>query len=322
MGSVVGAPLGGFLNDTVGWRFCFYMNLPLLIVSLYVGIYILKDYNLEEQTEESTLWERFKKIDYLGALTVVASCVCFLLATSMGGNSRAWSDPLVYGLLIASVVLGAAFCYVEANIALNPLMPWPIISSRTPFACALTNFFGVMASYAVTYNTPLFFQGVMGYSSAQAGLYFIPKIIALSAGSLASGYWMARTGEYRKFIIVSAILAALSMVGTSMWSPTTPFAFIATCLVLDGYASGAIITTALVAMLSCIGKEEMATITSISYLFRSSGGVIGISAASAIFQGVVKDILEQKITGPDKAEVKKKKRERLSQPYIKRIIVQ
>lgn len=303
LGSVIGAPLGGLITDNVGWRYCFYINLPLLIISLYVAIYLLTDYNIKEQEVETTLGERFKKIDYMGAGTVVAAVVCFLLATSMGGNSRSWSDPLVSGLLGSSVVLGFLFCYIEKNIALNPLMPWSIISSQTPLACSMTNFFGVMGSFAMTYTTPLFFQGILGYSSSQAGLFFLPKIFAMSCGSLASGFWMARTGEYKKFITTSCLIAVASMVGTSLWTRDTPFAFIILCLLLDGYSSGAIITTALVSMLSCVGSAEMATITSISYLFRSSGGVIGISATSAIFQGVVKKILTEKITGPDAAEI-------------------
>ncbi|CEP14337.1 hypothetical protein [Parasitella parasitica] len=303
LGSVVGAPLGGLITDSIGWRYCFYINLPLLLISLYVAVYLLSNYNLKEQTDELTVLERFKKIDYLGAFAIVSAIICFLLATSMGGNSRSWSDPLVCGLLIASVALGLFFCYVEANIAANPLMPWHIISARTPLACSMANFFGVMGSFAMTYTTPLFFQGVLGYSSSQAGLFFLPKIIAMSCGSLSSGVWMSRTGEYRKFITISTLIALTAMVGTSFWTPNTPFSFIIFCLLLDGYSSGAIITTALVAMLSCVGSTEMATITSISYLFRSTGGVIGISATSAIFQGLVKKILTEKITGPDAAEV-------------------
>ena len=216
---------------------------------------MLTNYNLEEQSDESTVMERFKKIDYLGALTIVSAVVCFLLATSMGGNSRSWSDPLVYGLLISSVILGVLFCQVEAKIALNPLMPWHIISARTPFACSMANFFGVMGSFAMTYTTPLFFQGVLGYSSSQAGLFFLPKILAMSCGSLSSGIWMSRTGEYRKFITVSTLIALLAMIGTSLWTPNTSFSFIIVCLLLDGYSSGAIITTALVAMLSCVGSS-------------------------------------------------------------------
>ncbi|KAG2233448.1 hypothetical protein INT48_008854 [Thamnidium elegans] len=303
LGSVIGAPLGGLITDSVGWRYCFYINLPLLIISLYVAIFLLTDYNLKEQEVQVTMVEKFKAIDYLGAITVVTTVICFLLATSMGGNSRPWSDPLVYGLLISSVICGIIFCYVEANIALNPLMPWPIISSRTPLACSLTNFFVIMCSFALTYTTPLFFQGVLGYSSSQSGIFFLPKILAMSIGSLASGFWMSRTGEYKKFITVCSLISFVSMIGTSLWTRDTPLVFIVICLLLDGYSSGAIITTALIAMLSCVGSTEMATITSISYLFRSAGGVIGISATSAIFQSVVKKLLTERIHGPDAAEI-------------------
>lgn len=252
---MIGAPLGGLITDTIGWRYCFYINLPLLLISLYVAIYLLSDYNLSEQEGQTTTFERFKTIDYSGAAAVVSAVICFLLATSMGGNSRAWSDPLVYGLLIASVILGVLFCYIEANIALNPLMPWPIISSRTPLACSMTNFFIIMGSFAMTYTTPLFFQGVLGYPSSQAGLFFLPKVFAMSVGSLCSGFWMARTGEYRRFIIVCALISVISMIGTSVWTRDTRFSYIIACLMLDGYSSGAIITTALVAMLSCVGSK-------------------------------------------------------------------
>ncbi|KAG1457091.1 hypothetical protein G6F46_003016 [Rhizopus delemar] len=304
LGSVIGAPLGGLITDNLSWRYCFYINLPLLFISLYVGGYLLTNYNLKEQEDAgSTLLDRFKKIDYLGASAVVSAVVCFLLATSMGGNSRAWSDPLVYGLLMTSVILSIVFCWIEKHVAQNPLMPWSIISSRTPFACALSNFFVVMCSFAMTYTTPLFFQGILGYSPSRAGLFFLPKVASMSCGSLSSGFWMAHTGEYRRFIIVTSLISMASMIGISLWTKETSLTFIVICLMLDGFSSGAIVTTALVAMLSCVGSSEMATITSISYLFRSSGGVIGISATSAIFQGLVKQILTEKIKGPNAEEV-------------------
>ncbi|KAI9485783.1 MAG: major facilitator superfamily domain-containing protein [Benjaminiella poitrasii] len=298
LGSVIGAPLGGLMTDHIGWRYCFYINLPLLLISLYVGIYLLTDYNLKE-APSSTLWVRFKSIDYGGACTIVIAVVCFMLATSMGGNSRSWSDPLVYGLLLVSGFFIILFCYIEKHVAQTPLMPWTIISARTPFACALVNFFTVLGSFAMTYTTPLFFQGVLGYSSSQAGLFFLPKVLAMSCGSLTSGFWISRTGEYRRLLTTMACISLVAMIGTSFWTAETSFTFMIICLLLDGFSSGAIITGALVAMLSCVGSNEMATVTSISYLFRSSGGVVGISATSAIFQGIIKKYLTEKITGPD-----------------------
>jgi hypothetical protein len=102
--------------------------------------------------------EKLKKIDYAGAVTIVLAVVSFVVATSLGGNTRSWSDTTVVGCLAASVVLSILFCFVEAKIAPNPIMPWSIISSRTPFACSLTSFWSLMCNMAMLYITPLYFQ--------------------------------------------------------------------------------------------------------------------------------------------------------------------
>ncbi|CAO3650651.1 unnamed protein product [Cunninghamella echinulata] len=301
LGSVVGAPIGGFLTDTIGWRYCFYINLPFLLITLYVTTCLLTNYNLEENKEEQDmkLWQRLKKIDYAGAFTIVTAVVAFLIATSLGGNIRPWSDPLVVSCLIASAVLLVLFCIVEANWATNPLMPWPIISSRTPLSCSLANFWIVMANTAVIYITPLYFQGLLGYTPTQAGLYYIPKVIFISLGSVFCGLYMSRTGEYLKITILGAFVCLGSMIMYTFWTPSTSLAVQLLCICGDGLSLGVVITTTLIAMLSCVGSKEMATITSMSYLFRSAGGVIGISATSAIFQATVKNILTKKITGPN-----------------------
>ncbi|CAO3652975.1 unnamed protein product [Cunninghamella blakesleeana] len=301
LGSVVGAPVGGFLTDTIGWRFCFYINLPFLLVTLYVTTYLLTNYNLEENKEgaEAKLWQRLKKIDYAGAITIVSSVVAFLVATSLGGNIRPWSDPLVVGCLVSSIVLIVLFGIIEANWAENPLMPWHIISSRTPLACSLVNLWVVMANTAVIYITPLYLQGLLGYSPAYSGLFYLPKVVFVSLGSVLSGIYMSRTGEYIKITIISAFICLISMIMYTTWVPSTSLAYQLVAICGDGFSLGICITTTLIAMLSCVGPKEMATITSMSYLFRSVGSVIGISATSAIFQATVKAILTKQITGPN-----------------------
>lgn len=157
----------------------------------------------------------------------------------------------------------------------------------------------------------------MGNSPTRAGMFFIPRIAFMSLGSVGAGWYMSRTGEYRKATSFCAGLLTLSMLGYVALTPTSN-AFFVPCLLLDGFSVGFVLTTALIAMLNCVGPQgkdadhhiasntnelndyaEMATITSMSYLFRSVGGVIGISASSAIFQAVVKRLLTERITGPD-----------------------
>ncbi|KAI8983880.1 major facilitator superfamily domain-containing protein [Pilobolus umbonatus] len=303
IGSVIGGPLGGLINDTMGWRYCFYMNLPLLSVSLYVSTCLITNYNISEDSHHLTVMEKLKMVDYLGASTIIIGVICFMLATAMGGNSREWSDPLVYNLLIVSIIVAILFCFIEKNAAKTPIMPWSIISTRTPLAASLVSFFVTMNTYIMTYTTPIYFQGLLGYSSADSGLFYLPKVAAISCGSLAAGFWISRTGEYYKFIAVNAFISLLGTIGISTWSPNTSLFIILPCLIADGFSLGALNTSVLVTLLSSCGTKEMATITSVSYLFRSLGGVIGVSSSSAIFQGTLKYILERMITGPNAEEI-------------------
>lgn len=153
-------------------------------------------------------------------------------------------------------------------------------------------------------------------------------MVCSSVGSVLSGVWMSRTGEYKKATFVAAGMSLLSMIGYSMWDRNTSIYLIAFCFAFDGFSLGVILTTALIAMLSCVESKgklaslemgphwprktrlpnrfsptDMATITSMSYLFRSVGSVIGISATTAIFQALVKSMLTEQITGPDADKV-------------------
>ncbi|KAI8364470.1 major facilitator superfamily domain-containing protein [Choanephora cucurbitarum] len=298
VGSILGAPLGGLLNDTLGWRSCFYINLPFLLITIFIASKLLTNYNLEENTNE-TFRERLNRIDYAGAITVVVAVICFLVATSLGGNIKPWSDPIVLGCFAGAFVFTVLFCVVEAKFALHPLMPWQIISSRTPFACSMVNLWCLMATNAVIYITPLYFQALLGLSPSLAGIYFTPKIIFVCIGSVYSGQYMSRVGEFRKITIAAAILSMIAMFGYTSWTPQTSKVFMLVCLAADGLAMGIVITAVLIGLHSCVKHSEMATITSMSYLFRSVGGVVGVSLTSAIFQAIVKNVLVKKITGPN-----------------------
>ncbi|KAI9317637.1 major facilitator superfamily domain-containing protein [Dichotomocladium elegans] len=302
VGSVLGGPLGGFITDTIGWRFCFYLNLPLLTVTIYVASYVLTNYNLEERDDNLTLSQRLKQIDYLGATTIVLAVVAFLVASSLGGNIRPWTDPVVLGCLAASVVLTVIFCWIEKNVASNPLMPWHIVTAQSSLACSFVCFFTLMTCMASIYITPLYIQVLLGNSPTVGGMFQMPKIAVTSTGSILSGVWMSRTGEYRKLTLAMSGVMFGAVLFYTTWTRTTSLWIVITSLCVEGFAFGVLITTTLIALLSTVQASEMATITSMSYLFRSAGGVIGISATSAAFQGIVKNILVEKITGPDAAK--------------------
>lgn len=92
----------------------------------------------------------------------------------------------------------------------------------------------------------------MGYSPSVAGLYILPKVASVSCGSILSGIYMSRTGEYRKLTTVAAFVSLFSMLGYSAWVPATRYPFQFLCLLADGTSMGVIITTTLIAMHSCV----------------------------------------------------------------------
>ncbi|KAI8342507.1 major facilitator superfamily domain-containing protein [Chlamydoabsidia padenii] len=305
-GALIGAPLGGWLTDLVGWRYCFFINLPFLLISIYVCTWKLTDYNLvqdSEQGQNSTTWERLQRVDYIGATLIVIAILAFMIATSLGGNSRPWSDPLVVSLLVFFVIFTGLFLLVEKNYAQLPLLPWYILTDQTSLACAFTNFCALICSFASTFTLPLYYQALLGYTPSESGIMFLPKVIAGSLGSLYAGVHMNRTGEYKYYLTFVSVMQLASMVCYSTWSTTTSTYIMYPCLFADGFSTGSIITTVLIAMLSCVETKDMATMTSVSYLFRSTGGVIGLCASQAIFQGVVNILLTEQIKGPDSQEI-------------------
>ncbi|KAJ2956434.1 hypothetical protein NQZ79_g7698 [Umbelopsis isabellina] len=304
LGSVIGAPLGGFITDYYSWRWTFYINLPLLFLTFYVtGVYI-QNYNIQRHLDGSFhILKKLRQVDWLGATTLIISVTLFMLATSLGGNSMRWSHPLVIGSLVGSTVMLLVFVAIEAKHAKNPIMPWHIITQRTPLASSFTNFWALMSSMSLIFLVPLYFQSVLGFTASRAGIYMLPKIISSSAGSLIAGYYMAHTGSYKAYSICSGICLVLGTIVISSWHPGVSVPWMILGNALDGYALGSLLTTTLTTLLAAVQVKDSATIISVSYLFRTTGGVLGVSTCQGVFQAVLKSQLFQKITGPGSAEI-------------------
>jgi hypothetical protein len=224
-----------------------------LFLTFYVtGMYI-QNYNIQRHIDGSYhILQKLRKVDWLGATTLIISVSLFMLATSLGGNSMPWSHPLVIGSLVGSVVMTIVFVAIEAKHAKNPIMPWQIITQRTPLASSFTNFWAIMSSMSLIFLVPLYFQSVLGFSSSRAGVYMLPKIIASSAGSLISGYYMAHTGRYQTFSICSAICLVLGTIIITSWHPGVSIPYMILGNALDGYALGSLLTTTLTTLLASV----------------------------------------------------------------------
>lgn len=283
LGNGLGGVFGGFLNDVWDWKLAFLIQLPLTVASLImIFIHVEKPAKVSAKSDRSKL----KRVDFLGSSLLVATLVLLLLGLNSGGNVVSWSHPLVLTSLPLSAVLLIAFVVIEEKFAREPVMPVRLILNRTVACACLTNWFFLMIAYALDFYIVIFFR-IRGLSATEAGAALIPFSITTAAGSLLAGIITNRTGRYKILNIVVLLLMLLATALVAMSSLSTPIWTTISSLGVAGTALGGMLTVTLLALISAVSHEEQALVTSLSYAFRSTGSVIGVAMASAVFQNVL-----------------------------------
>jgi hypothetical protein len=242
--------------------------------------------------DDSHWVEKLKKIDFLGALTLIIAVFMLLLGFDRGSNVS-WSDTLTIVCCAVSVPIFAIFIFVEMKIASHPFAPGHIIFERSLFASYLVNFLALGAYMGVIFYIPLVFQAVEGLSSTGAGLRLIPPSLCSVSGSLFGGKVMQRTGKYYwltismlLLLLVGTIVIVLSS-GTVFDSPIG--LIIGVCL--NAFGGGATVTTTLINVIASAEPEDQAVATACTYLFRSLGSVIGLSLSATVVQQRLRTLL-------------------------------
>ncbi|KAJ7781416.1 major facilitator superfamily domain-containing protein [Mycena metata] len=294
LGAGIGGPLGGWINDVFGWRSAFYFQAPLLIFSATLVTWKV-NIQLPFEVQNQPLHEKLRRIDVLGSLTLVGTVGCLLLGFSLKTTEEIpWSHPLICGLFVASFICGVSFILVENYWAPFPVMPLRLITRRTPFAVSMSNLFASMAAFSMLYNVPLYFSAVKLYSAASS---------AISCGSVTAGWMMRRTGKLYTLTLVAAASSISANLLVIFWNENTSPWHLWLDIVPQGFGMASFITTTLIAMIAGVVKEDMAVATGITYLFRTTGQVLGVSLSGAILQAVLLQKLRMRIQGPNSAEV-------------------
>lgn len=275
-----------------------------------VLLFIPHDLGHRSESEEHETWvHKLKRIDYLGSAALVVSVACLLLGVSLktaaqtaDGGEYAWSDPLIAGLLTTFVVFTAVFIYIEGWVALNPVLPLSLLARRTPASVALSNLTMAMCMFSLLYNVPLFFTAVRLQSSTTAGAHLLPYTAFIGLGSLLVGWVMRKTGRFYPAMVVSGIIVAASCAMMLSWNTDSPEWITWVAQSPSGFGYAGVLTSTLVALMTNVQKEgrgEIAVATSMTYMFRTIGQVLGVAFASAVLQATLKADLAASIDDKD-----------------------
>lgn len=266
--SVVGPLLGGFLVDRWSWRWIFYANVPVGLVTLWV---VARKYR--EKPVRAT-----GRVDAPGVALLVSSVVVGLWSLERGPSAPG---------LVAAVLLAAGFVAWEAR-APQPLLPLRLFRNRMVTAASLTGFLVGAALFGSLYYVPLLVQGVQGGTPTQAGATLTPLMLAWTAASSLGGRLALRFGFRR----VAAAGAALLSLGFWVLArmPAGPTASpVAGAAVLLGTGMGLVVLVTVLAVQSSVPYGERGMATSLTLFFRSIGGAVGVSVLGGVLAGRLRD---------------------------------
>ncbi|KAK3998131.1 putative amino acid transporter [Cladorrhinum sp. PSN332] len=292
LGAVLGASLGGVIAESIGWRWCFLLQVPVSVLALVVGYFVLENpeclvSQLTQSSQSRRIRSAIQRLDLSGALFLVLGLLAQLLGLSLGGNEYPWGSPAVILSLVGSGVLLAVFVEIEAKTKAIPMIPLRMLKGWQPTAVQLTNIFSGMSAYAYMFMIPLYFQAVRGDSPAQAGLRlmipaFATPVGGVIAGSLMHrGYRLSYNVRLGTLMMLIGNLLALSLGTTgARWKEYL-------YLVPANLGLGLTNPSVLFSFVSLWEHREQAVATSTVYLIRSMGTIYGVTVTATIVQNVL-----------------------------------
>ena len=276
--TISGPLLGGVIVDApaLGWRWTFFVCVPLALISLAVLQRFLKIETIKREV----------KIDYWGALFIAIAASLPLMWVSFAGSSFDWfsgpSAAFVGGTIAATVIA----VMIERRHS-EPLVPPFVMRDRTTVLAIIASVSVGIAMFGSSVFIGQYFQVAQGYTPTEAGLLMIPMMLGSLVGSAGSGALISRIGKWKRYLVAGSILLIASLGLLSTISHTTPVWHVSVFLLVLGLGMGMLMQNLVLAVQNTVDVTQVGAASGAVAFFRSLGGAIGVSVLGAILANQV-----------------------------------
>ncbi|WAH44696.1 MFS transporter [Alicyclobacillus fastidiosus] len=285
LASIFGPLLGSYITENISWRWVFYINVPVGIVTFILVFFF---YHESKQHLRQV-------IDWLGIITLVPAIVCLMFALEFGGNQYAWNSLIILGAFVLAAVLFAIFLVIEAR-AKEPVVSFHMFKNRV---FAGSNFVGLLSGsayiVAVIY-IPIYIQGVLGGSAINAGLELLPMMVGSSITAPLGGA-LAGKLSYRNILFPFCLIFVIGLFLLTRLTPTSSTLEVMSFMCIVGLGIGPSFSVVGMAAMSEFDFRQRGAASSTNSFVRELGMTVGIVVFGAIQKNSFQNQLQTAFAG-------------------------
>ena len=294
VGNGVGPFLGGYIVQTVDWRWVFWLNLPAATLSFILLFFFLKQ-GVHKRQAVSGL----KRIDYVGNAIFIGSMTGLMFAMCYGGAGYAWLDwHAIVPLAVGGISFVLFILYESSDCCIEPFFRLRLFGNRTSAAALVISFLHSLVTIWVIFFLPVFFQGVLGSSPSWAGVQILPTVLVIVPVSMIGGKLLIWIGHYRPlhfagFALITGGLSMFTLLdrnsSTAMWIGFQ---------ILNAAGGGIVVGALLPAVQAGLATKDVDDAVAAWGFIRNLGTMWGVAVPTALFYNEFDIFAMNQITDP------------------------